>query len=1060
MSASYRILPINYRSFAGEVAGPSRASPRAFIHPDHPIVMWKNSALLCLLSLILASAGFGGTVVFFEKGFPSVENGAISRAALERSLVSLNPRFMTLAGLRAPGALADSDLLVLPYGSGFPAAAWEPISRHLEHGNLLVLGGRPFFVPVSGDSTRWSAGDPQATYARHVGIEHSYAAPARGPWSLLWDEDAPFFHGGALNPRRVFVNAGGGGRYRGVGFLVDERGNRLAAPVVAEDLVGRAQPPRRRVYLSFDADSGFWGSQAGVELIRQAALYAAQGGARLWLDIQQLTLDPGDRVSGAVDVERRDGPARLTIEILSGTSVVASRTVPCRSSLHEEIGLPLPLRDPGLYRVRATLSAGDTLLDRYTSGVEVRDSALLHAGDRLDAGRDYLTLGGKPYLMVGANYFSTDPYASGFFVGGSLGGNAWVWERDFAEMERDGLTAVRTGVWLNRARYLDQVTGAAGERLLRGIEAFLLAAARHHFQVIFTCFAFNPQVEMEAGRGQEGSRLGPGSNPYLDPAAVQAQAAFAVSIASRFRDAPLLSFDLINEPSFANPKRIWKGNSPNGDPRETEAWHRWLQKRYVTVDSLAAAWRVPPPEIGALDRVPLPDARDLEAARSDNPRIGHAIDYNLFAQDAFRQWADTIIHALRLAGSRQAITVGQDEGGVADRVLNQFWAASQVSYTVNHSWWRDDALLWNSVAAKNPLKPNLIGETGPQPVWSMDNSYRWDEVQGLPLEERKLVLGFAAANTGALHWDWTRSDPFGILRRDGSQKEWLGVLRGVAGFAREAQSHAASAQLPEIALVLPQSLQLSVFGPWGLFAQQNAVRALYHYARATAFVTGEYQLAEMPQAKLIIVPSPWVMHQEAWDQLMSRVRAGATMLISGRIDADEHWLPVPGRTEGWGAGYTPGALTTREVTLKWPKGPSHLTYSGDKTTYAEHGVLEGGRQFLEVPLGKGRILYVAEPLELADQVEELGRIYAYAMGRAGAGSFYETSCEDPGILICPTRLPDATLYVLTSESPATAPVKFQDLLSGKDFRVSLAPGRGALLLVGRDGRVIASYNAR
>jgi hypothetical protein len=56
-------------------------------------------------------------------------------------------------------------------------------------------------------------------------------------------------------------------------------------------------------------------------------------------------------------------------------------------------------------------------------------------------------------------------------------------------------------------------------------------------------------------------------------------------------------------------------------------------------------------------------------------------------------------------------------------------------------------------------------------------------------------------------------------------------------------------------------------------------------------------------------------------------------------------------------------------------------------------------------------------------------------------------------------LPDATLYVLTSESAATAPVSFRDNLSGADIRVSISPGRGALVLVGRDGGVIASYNA-
>jgi hypothetical protein len=661
--------------------------------------------------------------------------------------------------------------------------------------------------------------------------------------------------------------------------------------------------------------------------------------------------------------------------------------------------------------------------------------------------------------MTGVNYFSTDPHTAAFFVGGSLGGNARVWERDFAEMVRQGVTIVRTGIWLNRARYLDVVSGAAGERLLRAIEAYLTSAARHHLQVIFTFFAFDPQSEMEPGQGQTENRLGPGSNPYLDPSAIEAQLAYVRAITSRFRDVPFLSFDLINEPSFSNPRRLWKGNSPNNDPAEQAAWRQWLEKRYATIDRLAEAWHVAPAELGAFDRIPLPAFADLEPSRYGNPRQVRAVDYNRFAQDAFRRWADTIIGGIRGTGARQAVTVGQDEGGVADRLLNQFWSASQVDYTTNHTWWRDDALLWNAVAAKTPHKPNIVGETGPQPVWAMDGVSRWDDVQGFPLLERKFALGFANANAGVLHWDWTRSDDFGLLRRDGSHKLWMEALAGIAAFARAAQPYATAALLPDVAIVLPQSLQLSAYGSWAVAAQQHAVRALYHYARSSAFAVGEHQLATMPDAKLIILPAPWVVEHDAWDALMARVRGGATLLVSGRIDADEHWLPVPERTKGWPLEYSHGALTTREATVTWPGGTVPLTYSGDRTTYAERGLLAGGQTFADIPLGKGRILYAALPLELADQMDNVGRIYAYALKRAGVRQAYETSCDDPGILIAPTCLRDATLYVLTSESAAVSRVTFRDRLSGEDLRVPLSPGRAALLLVTRDGKVAASYNA-
>jgi hypothetical protein len=1020
---------------------------------------------VCLFTAFLLlnlSPVFSKTIVFYEKGFPAVENSKIDKAALDQALSSLQPRYMGLVELQKANALDDCNLLVLPYGSAFPADAWETLQAYLDHGNLLVLGGRPFFVPVYKDGSSWRTEPPQNTFSRHLGILHTYAVPQHGPWKLQWDETAPGFHAISLNPQKVFVNAGYGERYRGIGFLIDSLGNRLAAPVTAEDLIGKGLPGQRRVYLSFDANSGFWNSHDGIDLIQQSAMYASHGAVRIWINLQKLTLESGEHISGTVDVLRSGAPAKLTLELLSNDTILTSQTnANCGNSLHEKINMQRPLSTRGLYRVRATLSINDTIYERYTSGFIVNDLNVLLSGKSLGAGRDYFRLGEKPYLMVGTNYFSTDPYTSDFFVGGSLGGNVWAWEQDFAEMERQGLTAVRTGIWLNRARYLDLVTGTVEDRVLDAIEAYLYTAARHHMQVIFTFFAFNPQNEMEAGPGQNGDLLGLGSNPYLDPVAIESQLAYVRTIVSRFQNVTFLSFDLINEPSYSNSKRIWKGNSPNNDPIELNVWHQWLEKRYTTIDKLAKAWHVPQIELGTFDKAPLPAFNELELVRSGNFHTIRAADYNLFAQESFKHWVDTMIHAIRTTGAQQAVTVGQDEGGVADRVLNQFWAESNVTYTVNHTWWRDDALLWSSLAAKSLLKPNLIGETGPQPAWSMDGSWRWDDVQGLPLMERKLALGFAAANTGVLQWDWTRSDTYGILRRDGSQKLWMNALQGIANFARDAQPYATGTKLPDVALVFPQSLQLSVFGGnWGLAVQQNAVRALYQHARGTAFVVGEYQLSNMPDAKLIIVPAPWIFSQDAWNILMKKVKAGATLLISGRIDADEHWISISDRIKNWNIEYTSAALTTREAEINSPAGAIHLSYSGERITYAERGVLNDGKTFVEFSYGAGRVLYSLLPLEIADQLGEVGRIYKYAMKRAEVTTAYETSCEDSGILICPTQLPDATLYVLTSESATTVPVAFHDKLSNKDFQMNLAPGRAALLLIEKNGNIAASYNAK
>ena len=61
----------------------------------------------------------------------------------------------------------------------------------------------------------------------------------------------------------------------------------------------------------------------------------------------------------------------------------------------------------------------------------------------------------------------------------------------------------------------------------------------------------------------------------------------------------------------------------------------------------------------------------------------------------------TMSDAVRATGSQQLVTVGQDEGGIQDRLSPAFWGA-YVDFTTNHSWWQNDYILWDSLLAKQP----------------------------------------------------------------------------------------------------------------------------------------------------------------------------------------------------------------------------------------------------------------------------------------------------------------------------------------------------------------------
>ena len=988
-----------------------------------------------LAALVLALFGVsslcGKAVVFWQDGFPTVASQPVSREVLTQALDA--PVFADVEALRDPAILSDADLLVLPYGSAFPAEDWNAIRGYLRNGgNLLILGGQPFRVPVTAAGGKLIQSPAQDTYSREIDLLHTYELPPQGASKFAWKSGYSFLPATMVRARRFFAIQGG---LDGLGYMVDAGGARVAAPVIVSDHSRDWQQDpmlgARIVMLDFEPEAGYWESADGIALIRAAAGYARRGATAFWVDTLFSTLRPGETPLVGVHLRsaRRQRVGEAKVELLAGTTVVESVSVACSGPKVDAQVVFKKALSPGFYTLRGVYEEGGQAREFYQNAFWVEDGNSLKSGPVLGVRGDFLTRDGKPYFPVGTNYFNTADDGWDF----SWPRNAWTWETDFAEMERHGVTFVRTGVWMPELKFVEEATGAASERFLRNVEAYLLCAHRHNIIVNFTFFAFFPHAYIPDAPAP------PGPNPYLDPVSIRSEQDYMLSVVNRFKDVPWLSWDLINEPSFSNPRRPWKGNTPNGDAVETAAWHRWLREKYTTVAALGAAWRVPPENLGSFDGVPLPSEQDLSFSRYGNDRQVRALDYNLFAQDMFTRWVGSMVAAIRSTGSKQLVNVGQDEGGVVDRVLNQFYAEGGVAFTTNHTYWRDDVLLWESLAAKRPGVPNIIGETGYQPVWAADGAWRYDEFTALSLLERKWALGFAAGSSGVLQWDWSRSLDFGMERADGSAKVWQGMMRDMGKFAEQAAPWATGIVAPQVALVLPQSLQLSINGKYSVEAQQTAVRALYNHARAEAYAVGEYQIDLLGDPKLIVLPSPSTLTAAAWEAIQKKVEGGATLLVSGRFD----WLGAVGEP-----------LTVRENLLKWPEGEARLVYGGDKTTFLDRS---GASSWDEKALGKGRILFSPLPLELNDNLQAVGDVYRYALKIAGVATAYTTGLQDPGILICPTRFPHATLYVLASESSQEA-VSFRDRASGKEFAGRLEPGRAALLLVGEDGSLLASYN--
>jgi hypothetical protein len=1011
--------------------------------------------VLAAVSLAFCSGVPAQTVVFQQPGFPVVDSEPISHDTLAAAIPG-EIRFADIATLRSGEILKDTTLLVLPYGSAFPAEAWPSVQAYLHRGgNLLVIGGQPLRVPVFTDSGgKFTPQDPQDSYARAIGLRHSYAVPLQSsPLDFHWRHGYDFLPALQVHVQKVFAQEG---RLQGLGYLDEADGTHAASPIIFMDHPPFGpQPANRMVALPFLPAPGYFSSPDGLRLIHVAASYANAGATNLQIEAKYNTLRSSEAPeltahlrrtpstsAGSISVELRQSGKLLEQAELSAAPLAIDIPVP----FHK----PLPL---GTYTVTAIWKPAAAAVPQEfaENGFEVQDFGGLESGEALGVNGDFLTLGGKPFFPVGANYFTTEE--NGWDLSGPR--NAAVWETDFADMERHGVNCVRTGVWMNIAKFIDPATGAANERFLRNLEAFLTAAHRHHIVVNFTFFAFTPRV-LEQGRpAPTDPNAVPPRNPYLNQDVLKLEKGYIASIVNRFGKLPWLSYDLINEPSFSNPANTFHGNYPNGDADELAAWQLWLQKRYATLDALAGVWRTTPTELADWHSIPLPKPADLNFGRYGNERQVRAFDYNLFAQDIFAGWVRTLVGVIRDTGSHQLINVGQDEGGVSDRVLNQFYATAGVSFTTNHTYWQDDALLWDSVVAKRPGMPNITGETGYQPAWNADGSWRYDELTGAAIEERKWALGFAAGSSGAMQWDWAREPDFGIQRSDGSAKIWEPMMRKLGDFARQAAPYATGLTLPEVAIILPQSLQFSTRNAESLKAQQTAVRVLYQYNRTEAYAVGEFQIDTLGKPKLILLPSAYGLSGAAWAAIERQVRAGATLLASGPFSADEH-LHLTQREKLLGLETTFSPLQLRDEVLKTPVGNLPLHYDGQATTMLDRDTLPNGVNFTERPLGKGKILFSTLPLELNGDLNSIAKVYDFALKSAHINPTYATTTTNPGILICPTRLPHATLYVLTSETESTM-VSFTDKRSGRSFSGLLNAGRAALLMVTDHGDLVARY---
>ncbi len=1032
-------------------------------------------SFIALLLVCAASAQVANVpvVVFEEPGFPAAD--AIAPNPSELHALLPGAQFVGAEGLKS-ALTSGRPLLVLPYGSAFPETAWAEIYAYLGRGgNLLVLGGRPFTRAAYRTQSGWQLRDYSVRFAQELLIDQYQETPGSTGMKFEANPDvitriAPFEWKQAFSPiihlssSALYQRGGSAGaldaRLDAFAWGVKD-GRKMSAPAVQVDHVRGRFAGGRWIFINSELDSAFY-ADAAKKVVPVLSEAAARGSEEFTARPTLPLYAPGEPVQielSWIAAAKRQTPLTAVVTLAPEQAASAkygrdagkaAKKSPASASRtwgtkrvaivgNPVVTFPAPTTK-GLHVVEAKLMDGDTTVAVYRSAFWMRDEEYLKSGPKLGVGTDYFELDGRPLAVVGTTYMASDVQRLFFDHP-----NVYVWDRDMAQMSAVGLNMLRTGWWTGWDKFADE-TGRPYDRTLRTMEAYLMTARKHGLPVQFNFFAFLPDS------------LG-GINAYLDPEALRRQKMLVGGVAERFRDVPFLAWDLINEPS--NSQYLWKTRA-NGDPYELAAWNEFLRQKYPDRAALAQAWNLKGTGEGIL---PVPTEFEFAPrAMYDGVNSLKLYGFFVFSQKVFADWAAEMRKTIRGAGAQQLVTVGQDEGGYEGRVSPAFFGDA-VDFTANHTWWQNDDLLWDSLVAKQAGKPMLIQETGLQRELTLDEiARRTTESEGA-LFERKMALSFVQG-AGAIEWLWNTNTymtegnevPIGALRGDGTEKPEATVMRGFAAFAKAASDSLRDAVQPEIAIVTSQAAQFSVLGTMQVEAQRKAVKALAYGNKVTPYVIAENQIGKLGTPKLVVLPSPQALGEESWQALLKYVENGGTLLVTGPVARDTHWhvvdrmkaLKVQGDVE---------PLTYRTATLTAGTEAIPMTFGGDAQNWLEAAKFADGKTLVEQTYGKGRVYLAAYPVELSEGPEAARRLYSYVLKKAGLEPAFETEHElSPGVLVYPTVLQDAVMYVVVSEDATDSDINIKDKLTGAQLKFKLPSQRAALAIVSKkDGAVVAKY---
>jgi hypothetical protein len=236
------------------------------------------------------------------------------------------------------------------------------------------------------------------------------------------------------------------------------------------------------------------------------------------------------------------------------------------------------------------------------------------------------------------------------------------------------------------------------------------------------------------------------------------------------------------------------------------------------------------------------------------------------------------------------------------------------------------------------------------------------------------------------------------------------------------------------------------------------VRALAYQDHLTTYAVAENQIAKLGSPRLAILPSAQALTDAAWRGLLQYANHGGNLLITGPVDRDEHWHTVP-RAADLKLGAAVEPLMFHSASIKLADRAIALSFDQQKQNFVETLRFNDGSTLKELAYGKGRIFWVAYPVELAEGTQAAADLYASIVARLEIATAYDVlSSLSPGVLVYPTVLDDSVMYVMISDSADDSKVDLRDKLTGGRLTLQLPGQHAAIAVIGKKEKaMVAKY---